>query len=252
MTIPEFTAIKKTGRKISVLTAYDYPTAKIADAAGLDAVLVGDSLGTVVQGRENTLAVTLRDMIYHGEMVCRAVKNAIVIVDLPFPAGHTGWRELVRDSAKLMKRTGCHAVKLECSGRQHTQIARLVDAGVPVMAHLGLRPQQIQNMGKYSIQRQRDWLLEEAQKAQAAGAFSVLLECVAADISREISESLAVPTIGIGSGKHCDGQVLVLHDILGLAGRVPKHAKQYADLGAIIRQACEAYRADVENGDFPA
>ncbi len=252
LTIPEFTALKRSGRKISMLTAYDYPTAKIVDEAGMDAVLVGDSLGTVVQGRANTLAVTLEEMIYHGGMVRRAVKNAVVVVDMPFPAGHTGWRDLVRDCAAVMKRTACHAVKLECSPRQIPQITRLVDAGIPVMAHLGLRPQLIQMMGKYSIQRERDRLMEEAEKVQQAGAFSVLLECVEPKISREISEMLVVPTIGIGSGKYCDGQVLVLHDILGLAGRVPKHAKQYADLGAIIREACEAYRADVENGDFPA
>ena len=185
-------------------------------------------------------------------MVRRAVEIAIVIVDMPFPAGHSGWQALVRDSAEIMKRTGCHGIKLECSEEQMPQVARLVDAGIPVMAHLGLRPQQIQNMGKYSIQRERDRLLHHAGMAQGAGAFSILLECVEANIAREVSESLAIPVIGIGSGKYCDGQVLVLHDIIGLAGYVPKHAKRYADLATLIRQACDAYRADVENGDFPA
>ncbi|MDO4550574.1 MAG: 3-methyl-2-oxobutanoate hydroxymethyltransferase [Planctomycetia bacterium] len=247
-TIPEFTALKNSHKKISMLTAYDFPTAKIVSKAGIDAILVGDSLATVVQGKPNTLPVTLEEMIYHGEMVCRAAPNTLVIIDLPFPAGHTGWKNLVHDSATVLKKTGCHAVKLECAVGKHSLISRLVEAGIPCMAHLGLRPQMIQVLGKYSLQKERDLLLEEALAAQKAGAFSVLLECVKSEIAQEISETLQVPVIGIGSGKFCDGQVLVLHDILGLSGRVPRHAKQYICLEEMILNACISYREDVENG----
>lgn len=250
-TIPEFTAIKKTGRKISMLTAYDFPTARLVDEAGIDAILVGDSLGMVVQGKANTLPVTLDEMIYHTEIVARAARNTLVIADLPFPGGHDSWVGTLRDCTQIMKRTNCHGVKMETSFQQQEMIARMVDAGIPILAHIGLLPQKIQMFGKYSMQRVRDELMRDALAVQKAGAFGVVMECVDHEIAREISMELEIPTIGIGSGPHCDGQILVLQDILGLSDRTPKHAKQYADLRSLILGACEAYRKDVEEGNFP-
>lgn len=252
LTVPEFTALKKSGRKISMLTAYDFPTARIVDEAGIDAILVGDSLGMVVQGKCNTLPVTLEEMIYHAEIVRRAASNALVIADLPFPGGHESWVETMRHCSDILKRTGCHGVKMETSYAQQEMVARLVDAGIPILAHIGLLPQKIQTYGKYSLQRVRDELFRDALAVQKAGAFGVVLECVEHGIAGEISTELEIPTIGIGSGPHCDGQILVLQDILGLSGRTPKHARQYADLHAQILGACEAYRKDVEEGTFPA
>ncbi len=251
ITVPEFTAIKKNGRKISMLTAYDYPTARLVDAAGIDAILVGDSLGMVVQGKRNTLPVTLEEMIYHTQIVRRAAQNALVIADLPFPGGHESWTDTLRNCAKIVKETDCHGIKMETSFSQKETVARLVDAGIPVLAHIGLLPQKIQAFGKYSMQRVRDELLRDALAVQDAGSFAVVLECVDHLIAGEISRELNIPTIGIGSGPDCDGQILVLQDILGLSPRTPKHAKRYADLHSIISTACEAYRKDVEAGAFP-
>ena len=246
MNIPQFTAIKKTGRKISMLTAYDFPTAKLVDAAGIDGILVGDSLGMVVQGRANTLPVTLDEMIYHTEIVARAAQNSVVIADLPFPGGHQSEDETLRDCTRIMKETNCHGVKIESSAEQAPIIRRLTRAGIPILAHIGLLPQLIQQFGKYSLQRQRDRLMEDALAVQDAGAFAVVLECVEHEIAGEISRKLEIPTIGIGSGPLCDGQILVLHDILGLSGKVPKHAKCYVNLNELITEAVSAYKADVE------
>lgn len=252
MNIPEFTAVKKTGRKLSMLTAYDFPTAQLVDEAGIDAILVGDSLGMVVQGKENTLPVTLEEMIYHTEIVRRAVQKALVIADLPFPGGHQSWEETLRDCSRVVKETNCHGIKIESSFKQKETIARLVDAGIPILAHIGLLPQKIQTFGKYSMRRVRDELMRDALAVQDAGAFAVVLECVDHEIAGEISHALEIPTIGIGSGPKCDGQILVIQDILGLSGRTPKHAKQYVDLHSAILSACEAYKKDVEDGVFPA
>ena len=249
MNIPEFTAIKKSGRKISMLTAYDFPSARIVDEAGIDGILVGDSLGMVVQGKANTLPVTLDEMIYHTEIVVRASKNAIVIADLPFPGGHQNDDETLRDCASILKKTGCHGVKIESSAEHKTLIQRLTQAGIPILAHIGLLPQLIQQLGKYTLQRQREKLLEDALAVQEAGAFAVVLECVEHEIAREIRETLEIPTIGIGSGPHCDGQILVLQDILGLSGRTPRHAKKYVDIAALMAQAVASYKADVERND---
>ncbi|MBQ9454221.1 MAG: 3-methyl-2-oxobutanoate hydroxymethyltransferase [Thermoguttaceae bacterium] len=251
MNIPEFTAVKKTGRKLSMLTAYDFPTAQLVDQAGIDAILVGDSLGMVVQGKENTLPVTLEEMIYHTEIVRRAVQKTIVIADLPFPGGHQSWVETLRDCTRVVKETNCHGIKIESSFQQKETIARLVDAGIPILAHIGLLPQKIQTFGKYSMRRVRDELMRDALAVQDAGAFAVVLECVDHEIAGEISHALEIPTIGIGSGPKCDGQILVIQDILGLSDRTPKHAKQYVDLRSSILGACKAYKKDVEKGTFP-
>jgi len=252
MTVPRFMGLKAAGHKITMLTASDYPMARLIDAVGSAAILVGDSLGMVVQGCENTLPVTLEQMIYHAEIVGRAVEHALVIVDMPFPTYQLGRRKAVANAARIMKRTRCQAVKLEGGTDQADVIAALVSAGIPVMAHCGLRPQNVHQLGRFAVQRDRDRLLADTQAAVQAGAFAILLECIPADMAREITQAVPVPTIGIGAGAGCDGQVLVLHDILGLIpGRVPRHAKPYADLKTAITRAVTTYRDEVRSGTFP-
>jgi 3-methyl-2-oxobutanoate hydroxymethyltransferase len=252
VTVPQFSAMKQNGQKISVLTAYDYPTARLVDAAGVDAVLVGDSLGMVVQGRSNTLPVTLDQVIYHAEMVARAVQYALVIVDMPFPTFLLGKYKAIENAGRALKETGCQAVKLEGGAEQAETIAALVSAGIPVMAHIGLRPQSIHLMGGHRVQREKEQLRIDAQAAQQAGAFSIVLECIPAEVASQLTAELTIPTIGIGAGAGCDGQVLVLHDVLGLGGaRTPRHAKAYADLSRIITDAVTHYVAEVRDGTFP-
>jgi 3-methyl-2-oxobutanoate hydroxymethyltransferase len=252
LTVPEFVALKAAGRKISMLTAYDYPTAALVDAAGVDAILVGDSLSMVVQGHETTLSVTLDQMIYHAEMVGRAVERALVIVDLPFPANHLGVHRAVESAARVLKEARCQAVKLEGGADQADVIHGLVTAGIPVMAHVGLRPQSVHLMGGYRAARNAQQLHADALAAQDAGAFAVVLECIPSAIAAELSAHLKIPTIGIGAGPQCDGQVLVTHDLLGLtSGYVPRFARQYADLKTIIQQAVKSYCDDVRGGGFP-
>jgi 3-methyl-2-oxobutanoate hydroxymethyltransferase len=253
ITVPKFVAMKAAGRKITVLTAYDYPTARLVDAAGVEAILVGDSLAMVVQGHASTLRATLDEMIYHAEMVGRAAEHALVIVDMPFPSFLVGKYKAIENAARVLKETSCQAVKLESGEDQAEVIEALVSAGIPVMAHVGLRPQSVHRQGGYRVQRDREQLLADAQAADRAGAFSIVLECIPADIAREITAAVSIPTIGIGAGADCDGQVLVLHDLLGLtAGRRPRHAKAYADLGATITDAVARYRDEVREGVFPS
>lgn len=252
MTVPRFVGLKAAGRKITVVTAYDWSMARLVDAAGVEAILVGDTVGMVVQGHRTTLPVTLGQMIYHAEMVGRAAQSALVIVDMPFPTYQLGPAKAVASAAKILKRTGCQAVKLEGGVDQAQVIRALVGAGIPVMGHCGLRPQSVHQLGGYSVQRDRDRLLADAQAVAEAGAFSMVLECIPADVAREISQNVPVPTIGIGAGPHCDGQVLVFHDMLGMTeGHVPRHVKEYADLRTVITQAVTAYRDDVRSGTFP-
>jgi len=252
-TVPEFSARKGSARKLTMLTAYDYPTARLVDEAGVDGILVGDSLAMVVQGHETTLPVTLDEMIYHAEMVGRAARRALVVVDLPFPAVHLGTRRAVAAAARCLKETRCQAVKLEGSVRQAGIIEALVAAGIPVMAHCGLRPQSIHQLGRYRVQRDEAALLADARASQQAGAFAVVLECVPAAVAERVTAELSIPTIGIGAGPGCDGQILVLHDLLGLgAGRAPQHVRGYADLGAAITDAVARYVRDVRAGDFPS
>lgn len=252
MTVPQLVAMKAAGQKIRMLTAYDYAMAAILDAAGIDAILVGDSLAMVVQGHETTLPVTLDQMIYHAEMVGRAVQHALTIVDLPFPINHLDPAQVVRDAGRILKQTRCQAVKLEGGADQADVIAALVAAGIPVMAHVGLRPQAVHHMGGYRMARDQRALHTDAAAAQQAGAFAVVLEGIPAPIAREITEALTIPTIGIGAGPHCDGQVLVLHDLLGLTlGPVPRFAKQYANLQAVITEAVQRYGTEVRDGLFP-
>jgi 3-methyl-2-oxobutanoate hydroxymethyltransferase len=253
VTVTEFVAFKSAGRRISMLTAYDYPTAAVLDAAGIDAILVGDSMSMVVQGHETTLPVTLDEMIYHAEIVGRAVERALVVVDLPFPTNHLGVHRAIENAGRILKETRCQAVKLEGGADQADVIRGLSSAGIPVMAHVGLRPQSIHQMGGYRVQRDAHRLLADATAAQDAGAFAIVLECTPSAAAAEITRSLKIPTIGIGAGPHCDGQVLVSSDLLGLtAGYVPKFVRKYADLQSIIQEAATRYREDVQSGAFPA
>jgi 3-methyl-2-oxobutanoate hydroxymethyltransferase len=252
ITVPRFTAMKAAGRKITMVTAYDYAMASLVDSTGVEGILVGDSLSMVVQGHPNTLPVTLGQMIYHAEMVGRAVRHALVVADMPFLTYQVGVRKAIANAGRILKRTRCQAVKLEGGAEQAEVIAALVSAGIPVMAHLGLLPQAVHRFGGYSVQRDRDRLLDDAKAVEAAGAFSILLECIPADVASEITAAVGIPTIGIGAGAGCDGQILVLHDLLGLtAGRLPRHAKAYADLRTLALDAVARYRDEVRSGAFP-
>ncbi len=252
MTVPQFAALKGKGRKITMLTAYDYTMAAIVDACDIEGILVGDSMSMVVQGHETTLPVTLDQMIYHAEMVGRAVTRALVVVDLPFPLMHLEKTRVIEQAGRVLKETRCQAVKLEGGKEQSEVIAALVGAGIPVMGHVGLRPQNVHQMGGYKVARDEEKLMADARAAQDAGAFSLVLECVPSDVAERVSQSLAIPTIGIGAGRGCDGQVLVTHDLLGLTnGYVPKFVKKYADLKTTIHDAVVRYRDEVRAGEFP-
>ena len=252
ITVPDFVRAKAEKRRLSVLTAYDALWASILDEAGVDALLVGDTLGMVVQGRSSTLPVTMDQMIYHGEMVARAAKRALVIVDLPFMAYQVSPRQAVRNAGRILKETGASSVKLEGGEGQAETIAALARVDIPVMAHIGMRPQSVRKYGRMSaIQRDADQLLRDAKAAAEAGAFSIVLELIPQDAAKAITEAVSIPTIGIGAGPHCDGQVLVTPDMLGLTGFKPKFLKAYADLRKTITEAARAYTDDVREGRFP-
>lgn len=252
MTVPRFTAMKAAGKKITMLTAYDFTVARLLDQTGIEGILVGDSMSMVVQGHANTLPVTLDEMIYHAEMVGRAVSHALVVVDMPFPSYHLGTSKAIENAGRILKETRCQAVKLEGGTDQAETIAALTAAGIPVMAHCGLRPQSVHQLGGYSVQRDEDRLMADAASAEAAGAFSLVLECIPAGVARKITAALSIPTIGIGAGVDCDGQVLVVHDLLGITvGHVPRFVKAYADLQGTITSAVTAFRDDVRDGRFP-
>ncbi len=244
--------MKARGQKICVLTAYDYPTARMLDEAGVDVILVGDSLSMVVQGRETTLPVTLDEMIYHAEIVGRAVERAMVVVDLPFPTGSIGTHKAVEAAAQILKQARCQAVKLEGGVEQAEVIAALSSAGIPVMGHVGLRPQNVHRMGGYKVQRDELRLKQDAQAAAQSGAFGLVLECIPAGLAAEITAALEIPTIGIGAGSDCDGQVLVIHDLLGVTPLpLPRFVKRYANLRETISQAVQQFCDEVRGGQFP-
>ncbi|MCA9216236.1 MAG: 3-methyl-2-oxobutanoate hydroxymethyltransferase [Planctomycetales bacterium] len=251
-TVPEFSAMKQAGKRISMLTAYDYTMAAILDQCGVDGILVGDSMSMVVQGHDSTIPVTLEEIIYHAEMVGRAVHNALLVVDMPFPSNHLGVHKAIANAGRILKSTRAQAVKLEGGADQAEVIHGLVSAGIPVMAHVGLRPQSIHQLGGYKVQRDEEILLNDARAAESAGAFAMVLECIPTSIAATITTELKIPTIGIGAGADCDGQILVINDLLGLTdGRLPKHVKQYADLRSGITSAVKAYCEEVQNGVFP-
>lgn len=252
ITVPQFSSMKVEGHRISMLTAYDYTMAQLVDSSGIEGILVGDSMSMVVQGHETTLPVTLDEIIYHAEMVGRAVEHALVIVDMPFPSYHLGNHKAIENAGRILKQTRCQAVKLEGGTDQAETIAALVAAGIPVMAHCGLRPQNVHQLGGYRVQRNREQLIADATAAEQAGAFAMVLECIPNEVARVITEQVSIPTIGIGAGPHCDGQVLVLNDLLGItSGYIPKFVKAYADLKSDISRAVTQYRDEVREGQFP-
>lgn len=252
VTPPELVRWKQQGRKISVLTAYDYPMARLLDQAGIDALLVGDTLGMVVQGRETTLRVTLDQIIYHAEMVARAARRALVIADLPFLTYQASVEQAMQSAGRVLKETESRAIKLEGGVRSAPTIRALVDAGIPVMGHVGLTPQSVHQFGGFKVQRDADAILADAHAVADAGAFALVLECIPSPLAERITAELTIPTIGIGAGPRCDGQVLVLADVLGLFDEFrPRFARQYANLGATVRDAAAQYAADIASGAFP-
>lgn len=255
-TVLTFQQNKKEGKKISMLTAYDYSTAKLMDEAGINAILVGDSLGNVVLGYEDTISVTMEDMIHHGAAVARGAKNAMVVVDMPFMSYQTSVYDALVNAGRLMKEARANAVKLEGGVEVCPQIKAITEAGIPVMAHLGLTPQSINVFGGFKVRGNSldaaKKLISDAKAVEAAGAFSVVLECVPAKLAAYISSELGIPTIGIGAGAGCDGQILVYQDMLGMfSDFTPKFVKKYADLGSIMKQAFASYIAEMQSGEFP-
>jgi 3-methyl-2-oxobutanoate hydroxymethyltransferase len=246
---------KGKAEAFSMLTAYDHTFSRIFDEAGIDVLLVGDSVGNTVQGEESTLPVTLDEMVYHCRMVARGARRALVIGDMPFGSYQVSPEEAVRNAIRLVKDGGVAAVKLEGGEHMQETISRIVRAEIPVMGHVGLTPQAIHRMGGYRVQGRgdsaREQVIADAVAVEAAGAFAVVLEGVPADLAQEITARLAIPTIGIGAGVDCDGQVLVLHDLLGLTDWTPSFAKTYANLGALASQAARAYADDVAQRKFP-
>ena len=249
--------MKRAGKKITMLTAYDYPMALLEDRAGIDIILVGDSVGMVVLGYENTIPVTMDEMIHHTKAVSRGARSALIIGDMPFMSYNSSEREAITNAGRFMKEGGADAVKLE-GGASVTEVVRaIVKAGIPVMGHIGLTPQTISMLGGFKVQgkdaKAAQKIIDDAVILEEAGAFSVLLEAIPAPIARRITEKLIVPTIGIGAGVDCDGQVLVVHDMLGLFDRfTPRFVKKYANLSDSILKALESYREDVLKGVFPA
>jgi 3-methyl-2-oxobutanoate hydroxymethyltransferase len=255
VTVPALGARKPRGERIVMLTAYDHAFASIFDAAGVDVLLVGDSLGNVVQGLDSTLPVTLDETIYHTRLVARGARRALVVADLPFGSYQISPEDAVRSAVRCIKEGGAQAVKLEGGESVAATIARIVAAEIPVMGHVGLTPQAIHRMGGHRVQGRgeqgRARVLADARAVEAAGAFAVVLEGMPAEVAREVTASLAIPTIGIGAGVDCDGQVLVMHDLLGLSEWTPAFVKQYASLGALASQAARSFAEEVREGKFP-
>jgi len=255
VTVTDLQRMRDEGRRITMLTAYDYHTARLADEAEIPILLVGDSLGMVVLGYESTLPVTVDDMIHHGKAVVRGTKRAHVVVDMPFGSYQGGWEDAMRNAVRIMQETGAGSVKLEGGVRSAELVRRLVDAGIPVMGHVGLTPQSVNAFGGWKIQGKtpRDGVrvMADAKAIEDAGAYAVVLETVPAMLGAKITQQLRVPTIGIGAGPYCSGQVQVVHDLLGLDELRPKHARRFLEGGDLIRAAFQSYREDVESGAFP-
>ncbi len=249
--------MKENGEKIAMLTGYDYLTARALDQVGIDIILVGDSLGNVIQGHATTLPVTVDDMIYHAKAVKRAVKNALIVVDMPFMSFQTNLDDAVRNCGRVMKEVGVGAVKLEGGAYIADIVRHLVTIGIPVMGHLGLTPQAINKFGTYEVRAQTrkeaDELVRDAEVLQKAGVFAIVLEKIPASLARRVSKALRIPTIGIGAGPHCDGQVLVVHDMLGLTEEFkPRFVRRYAEVAETLRGAFRQYIHDVKAGTFPS
>jgi len=248
--------MKANGEKISMLTAYDFSFARLFDAAGIDILLVGDSASNVMAGNETTLPITLEQMIYHAQCVVKGVERSFVIVDLPFGSYQSNSEIALASAIKIMKETGAHAIKLEGGEEVADSIKRIVSAGIPVMGHLGLTPQSINKFGSYVVRAKEDAEAEKLKKdsliLEQAGCFGVVLEKIPAMLAKEVTESINIPTIGIGAGKYCDGQVLVMHDMLGINSEFkPRFIRQYLNLESLIKEAARQYAADVKGNDFP-
>jgi len=257
VTVRTLRAMKKQGRKSVWLTAYDYPTALLLDRAGIDGILVGDSLGMVVQGHKTTLPVTLEQSIYHCQMVARGLQRAMLVGDMPFGSFQAGEDQAVENAIRLVKEGGCEAVKFEGAGRLLSLMERLVSMGIPVMGHLGLLPQSINAIGGFHVQakgrKTAERLLEDAKRVEEAGAFALVLECVPQEVAGMVTRELSIPTIGIGAGPDVDGQILVFHDIMDLfPGYQPRFVRKYAHLGETIVEAVKAFIRDVQSGEYPS
>jgi 3-methyl-2-oxobutanoate hydroxymethyltransferase len=260
VTVPDVQRMKAAGERISMVTAYDAAFTRLLDQAGVDLLLVGDSLGMVVQGHETTIPVTLDEMVYHTRMVARGAKRALVVGDLPFGSYQGGPDRAVESAIRLVKDGGAQCVKLEGGLAMAETIERIASIDIPVVGHVGLTPQSVHRIGGHRVQGRRhgstpggrERVIEDAKAVEAAGAFAVVLECIPLDLAAEITEALTIPTIGIGAGVHCDGQVLVLHDLVGFNDAwTPRFAKRYAELGRAVVQAAQAYVGEVKGGAFP-
>ena len=261
VTVPELGRMKAAGEKITMVTAYDWTFARLLDEAGVDMLLVGDSLGMVVQGNDTTIPVTLDQMVYHTQMVSRGAARALVVGDLPFGSYQTSPEQGVASAIRLVKEGGAQAVKLEGGRRMAATIEAIASVDIPVLGHVGLTPQSVHRMGGHRVQGRRrgtqpggrERVVEDAMAVEAAGACAVVLECIPLDLAAEITAALSIPTIGIGAGMHCDGQVLVLHDLVGLSENwTPRFAKRYAAVGREVVRAAESYVAEVKGGLFPS
>jgi 3-methyl-2-oxobutanoate hydroxymethyltransferase len=253
VTPPDLLRWKSEGRRITSLTAYDHTMALLLDQANIDVLLVGDSLGTVVQGRESTLPVTLEQSLYHTEMVARAATRALVVGDLPFLTYQASIEQAILSAGRFLKETACGAIKLEGGRPMASTIRALVDIGIPVMGHVGLTPQSIRRFGGHKVQRDAEAIRADARAVADSGAFAIVLECIPGPLAATITAELPIPTIGIGAGAQCDGQVLVTPDLLGLFEQFrPRFTRRYADLAATIREAATRYAADVHAGTFPS
>jgi 3-methyl-2-oxobutanoate hydroxymethyltransferase len=253
ITVPDFIAAKARGWRLTMLTAYDYTMARLLDAAGVDGLLVGDSLGMVVQGKEHSLTVTMDEMIYHVRCVSRGVRRSLLVADMPFMSYQVSPAQALENAGRLIKEGGAHAVKLEGGVRSAAAIAAIAGAEIPVMGHIGMTPQSVRRLGGFRVQRDGSQLMEDGQATEVAGAFALVIECVPGDLASKITAVVKIPTIGIGAGAGCDGQILVAQDMLGLYTDIrPRFVKHFANLGDEIREAVGLYCREVRDGTFPA
>ncbi len=257
VTVPSLIAKKQAGEKIVSATAYDFPTAELMDRAGVDLILVGDSLGMVVLGYANTTPVTMEEMLHHTRPVALAAERSLVVADMPYFSYHVSVEETIRNASRFIKEAGAKAVKVEGASKKRLKLVEsMIDAEIPVMGHVGLTPQSIYRLGQFRVRggelEEARQIIQDALNLEKAGAFSIVLECIPQEVAAIITEKLHIPTIGIGAGPHCDGQILVFHDMVGLtSGSMPKFVKKYADLQAVLGEAIGRYRDEVRRGDFP-
>ncbi len=256
-TVPDIRAARSSGRRIVMLTAYDHPTARLLDDAGIDIILVGDSLANAVLGYDSTLPVTMEEMLHHTRAVARGTRRALVVGDMPYLSYQTGTRDAIRNAGRFLKEAGAAAVKIEGGSKRARIVRSLVEAEIPVMGHIGLTPQSLHVMGGYRVQGKRSEearaLVEDARALEEAGAFCLVLEGMPEQAARAVTEAVGIPTIGIGAGRYCDGQVLVFHDLVGLStGRRPRFVRQYAAVGEVITSAVQRFIEDVQKGTYPS